>query len=69
MLMRFRDIDHATLSPRDGGSVALSFHVGRPLRHFGVEYEPGRKGDMLSLELCNDADVINFRKVVGCVLR
>ena len=60
MLMRFRDVDQASLSSR-----TLSFHVNRPLRHFGIEYDPSRKGEVLSLDLCSDSDAAEFRRVVG----
>ena len=63
MVMWVRDIDQASL---DG--LVLSFHVGRPLRHFGIDYDPHRRSDQLVLEFCALEDAGEFRRIAGQIL-
>lgn len=57
MLMWFRDMQDVRW---EEGSRTLSFHVTRPLRHFGTEYDPGNGADRLSLQLCSAEEAAAF---------
>lgn len=65
MLMWFRDIDEATM---DMSSLTLAFHVCRPLRHFGSDYDPSCGQDRLALQFFNSADAVAFCKHAGHIL-
>ena len=65
MLMWFRDVDAAAL---DMSSLTLTFHVCRPLRHFGSDYDPGSGQDRLVLQFFQSADAVAFCRHAGHVL-
>jgi hypothetical protein len=60
MLMRFRDIDDASLSM---SSLIFRFHVCQPLNHFASEYSQSRP-DFLSFQFCSRKDAYLFKTIL-----
>jgi hypothetical protein len=66
MLMRFRDIDKASL---DAGNGKLTFHVCQPLNTFGSDYNYKNGVDVLSLHFCLRSDAQMFLNHGSCILQ